>query len=144
MSGPRMGGQQQQQSQWCRSKQWLRTWVCNYDTKCVSIGSAALVTGSQAWLEPQRLLQRSSSSGPQRTRRRHIGMGSGQLYQLVETMGSSGSKCCWCSWYPFPCGVKSLSGSLLVPSCFGFGKVVMQVRCFLHFSVAAILGFWTL
>lgn len=47
MSGPRDGETAAAaQSQWCRSKQWLRTWVCNYDTKCVSIGSAALVTGS--------------------------------------------------------------------------------------------------
>lgn len=38
-------------------------------------------------------------------------------------------------------GEISPSGSLLVPSCFGFGKVVMQVRCFLYFSVQPSLGF---
>lgn len=38
-------------------------------------------------------------------------------------------------------GEISPSGSLLVPSSFGLGKVVMQVRCFLHFSVQPSLGF---
>ena len=38
-------------------------------------------------------------------------------------------------------GEISPSGSLLVPSCFGLGKLVMQVRCFLHFSVQPSLGF---
>ena len=68
-------------------------------------------------------------------------MGSGQLYQLIKTVGSLVANAADVHDLLFPAGWNLSQWITPGAKLFGLGKVVMQVRCFLHFSVQPSLGF---